>query len=75
MSQLINEFEWTEEEKAAMRLAILGFITPDEFAKKLEDCGAIKRWLDNEIDKWELEDELEFRGRWADDGGSLEVEN
>ena len=47
-------------------------IYPLESKEILDDA---KIWIDNLFDSWELEFELEYRGRWADDGGNLNGED
>jgi len=33
-----------------------------------------RAYINAVFDSWEIEDELEFRGRWADDGGNLDYD-
>jgi hypothetical protein len=58
-----------------MRQAAAERISPEEFAKRLEDSGTLLAYIKYTLDKIEQEEFLEFLGRWADDGGSMAVED
>ena len=48
--------------------------TADMVADKLEKSGMLKLYINHVLDKLEQEEFLEFSGRWADDGGNLDID-
>jgi hypothetical protein len=48
--------------------------TAESLADRLEKSGAIKRYVDQRLDTLLQAEELEYRGRWCDDGGRVDDE-
>lgn len=49
--------------------------TAESLADRLEKSGALTRFLDAQYDRWEQEEQLEYLGRWSDDGGRLNCDD